>query len=116
MCRYEGDKQWRELHASLHGRPDVMIMVERERERERGREREREREEGHYSLLFFFFATLYSSEKHRPPAWCDRILHCADKAKVVQRTYSSHPALVISDHKPVSALFDVNVSFDQLHV
>lgn len=69
-----------------------------------------------------------SSEKARFPAWCDRVLwksqgvlsrrkshsssiaqDAVDEEMVRQLTYRSHPMLKLSDHKPVSALFDVKV-------
>ena len=50
-----------------------------------------------------------TSEKNRAPAWCDRILyHCEDDTLHCQR-YDSHPEMIISDHKPVSALFNLKV-------
>nr|CAB3264549.1 inositol polyphosphate 5-phosphatase OCRL-1 [Phallusia mammillata] len=62
-----------------------------------------------------------TSEKCRMPAWCDRILwresalqQNANSSKkpfkaVNLLKYRSHPALKISDHKPVSALFKLDV-------
>ncbi|KAG1789123.1 DNase I-like protein [Suillus plorans] len=50
-------------------------------------------------------------DRKRKPAWTDRILHMSARSvPVTQRSYCSHPQITLSDHRPVSADFDLNVS------
>lgn len=56
----------------------------------------------------FFSKLLCHSKKRRIPAWSDRILYKGEGIEQVY--YISHPDLLISDHKPVSSLFKVEVS------
>ena len=46
----------------------------------------------------------------RKPAWTDRVLHMAAGAVTVkQSSYASHPTITFSDHRPVSAEFELEV-------
>ncbi|OBZ76964.1 Inositol polyphosphate 5-phosphatase OCRL-1 [Grifola frondosa] len=46
----------------------------------------------------------------RKPAWTDRILYMvADSVSVKQLEYTSHSEITMSDHRPVSAEFDVKI-------
>ncbi|KAF0722994.1 hypothetical protein Ae201684_018069 [Aphanomyces euteiches] len=49
-----------------------------------------------------------SSPKQRIPSWTDRILFLSTTPKaIVQRAYESHMEIKTSDHRPVTAIFDV---------
>ncbi|KAH9931574.1 DNase I-like protein [Fomitopsis serialis] len=50
-------------------------------------------------------------DMRRKPAWTDRILHThSAMVDVKQFSYTSHPDISMSDHKPVSADFDVRAA------
>ncbi|KAK4053753.1 hypothetical protein OIV83_001409 [Microbotryomycetes sp. JL201] len=59
-----------------------------------------------------------TSEKKRMPSWCDRILYRSDRpGGIVGTGYKSYQDITISDHRPVSATFDIlikTVNRDQL--
>ncbi|KAM5546090.1 hypothetical protein V8D89_000216 [Ganoderma adspersum] len=46
----------------------------------------------------------------RKPAWTDRILHMvSERMTLSQLSYTSHPTITMSDHRPVSAEFELEV-------
>jgi len=51
--------------------------------------------------------TYDTSRKQRVPSWTDRILYKDDSHKVKLLEYTSVPGVSMSDHKPVSAIFEV---------
>ena len=52
-------------------------------------------------------STFDTSKKQRAPAWTDRVLWaCAQDASVEVLRYTSVPAVVASDHKPIVALLE----------
>ncbi|GAA5822802.1 hypothetical protein JCM11251_004386 [Rhodosporidiobolus azoricus] len=50
-----------------------------------------------------------SSPKRRIPAWCDRILYCADRADKVTPLQYRRWEVNVSDHRPISAAFDLRI-------
>ncbi|GAA5862167.1 hypothetical protein JCM3774_004806 [Rhodotorula dairenensis] len=50
-----------------------------------------------------------SSPKRRIPAWCDRILYRADRGEHVHSLHYQRYEVNISDHKPVSAAYDLQI-------
>lgn len=48
-----------------------------------------------------------TSEKHRSPAWCDRILY-RGVGRIKQTSYQRHD-LRVSDHRPVSGVFKMRI-------
>ncbi|XP_071846959.1 inositol polyphosphate 5-phosphatase OCRL-like [Apostichopus japonicus] len=48
-----------------------------------------------------------TSPKQKIPSWCDRIFYLGRNCK--QLVYRSHNLITLSDHKPVSSLFEVQV-------
>ncbi|KAK4705358.1 hypothetical protein P7C70_g847, partial [Phenoliferia sp. Uapishka_3] len=54
--------------------------------------------------------TYDTSEKQRTPSWTDRVLWLAvNEGAVTPVSYNSHPEILISDHKPVSAVFKLQI-------
>lgn len=50
-----------------------------------------------------------SSEKRRPPAWCDRVLWKSNVPSQVQQLHYRRYEVNVSDHRPISAAFTVKV-------
>ncbi|GAA6050079.1 hypothetical protein JCM3770_001359 [Rhodotorula araucariae] len=50
-----------------------------------------------------------SSAKRRIPAWCDRVLYRADRADKVTPLHYRRYEVNVSDHRPISAAFDLQV-------
>ena len=50
-----------------------------------------------------------TSEKRRSPAWCDRVLWRTPQPQQVQTLHYQRYETMVSDHRPISAAFDVQV-------
>ena len=62
-------------------------------------------------LLYDSFRDIFTTYLRRKPAWTDRVLHKSSPfVSVSQRSYDAHPWITMSDHRPVSAEFLVDVS------
>lgn len=67
------------------------------------------------SLCASWNVQLRAHTFRRKPAWTDRILHLSGSHATVHQTkYSGHPGITISDHRPVSADFEVQVSITHI--
>ena len=53
--------------------------------------------------------TFDTSPLKRRPAYCDRILVRGDPEQIKTLSYTDHPAIKVSDHKPVSCRIELNV-------
>ncbi|ETW77518.1 hypothetical protein HETIRDRAFT_105366 [Heterobasidion irregulare TC 32-1] len=70
----------------------------------------------HFAPTYRFNASLMTDglgyDMKRKPAWTDRILYMSSSFTTVEQTsYTSHPQITMSDHKPVSADFEVEMPF-----
>ncbi|KAL8287480.1 hypothetical protein RQP46_003338 [Phenoliferia psychrophenolica] len=55
-------------------------------------------------------STYDTSEKQRTPSWTDRVLWLSvHDGAVKPLSYNSHPEITLSDHKPVSAVFNLQI-------
>lgn len=60
------------------------------------------------ALPYFLLKSLLIRALRRRPAYTDRILYIHSSfVDVQQKTYTSHPEITMSDHRPVSANFSV---------
>ena len=56
---------------------------------------------------------ILTVDNRRKPAWTDRVLHMANPSLQMQQiAYRGHPEITLSDHRPVSAEFLIQVSTD----
>ena len=63
-------------------------------------------------LVYDRFRDIFTTYLRRKPAWTDRVLHKSSPLVTVsQRSYDAHPWITMSDHRPVSAEFLVDVSY-----